>query len=50
MKSTFFERFAAYFIDIIIISLIISIVGYTLPNNTDKYQKQFIPFLFKYSA
>ena len=48
MKSTFFERFAAYFIDIIIISLIISIVGYTLPNNTDKYQKQLTEITNKY--
>ena len=48
MKSTFFERFAAYFIDIIIISLIISIVGYTLPNNTDKYQKQLTEITDKY--
>lgn len=48
MKSTFFERFAAYFIDIMLVSLIISIVGYTLPNNTDKYQKQLTEITDKY--
>ena len=48
MESTFFERFAAYFIDIMLVSIIISIVGYTLPNNTDKYQKQLTEITDKY--
>lgn len=48
MKSTFFERFTAYFIDIMLVSIIISIVGYTLPNNTDKYQKQLTEITDKY--
>ncbi|MBQ9853818.1 MAG: RDD family protein [Bacilli bacterium] len=33
---TFFERLGAYFIDILILSLLLGIVGYGLPDNTEE--------------
>ena len=33
---TFFQRLGAYFIDILILSLLLGIVGYGLPNNTEE--------------
>ena len=35
MKPGFFERLLAYFIDLIIVSLIVSLVSYSLPNKSN---------------
>lgn len=50
MKPTFFERFFAYFIDFLIVTIIISIVGYSLPNNTNKYEEELETITDKYLA
>lgn len=37
---TFFERLGAYFVDVLIISLLLGIIGYGLPNNTEDTSKE----------
>ena len=48
MKSSFFERVGAYFIDIIIVSIIVSLIGYSLPNNESTVEKQLSELTTKY--
>ena len=48
MKPTFFERVSAYMIDIILISLIASIICYSIPVNTNKYAEKLTEINEKY--
>ena len=48
MKATFLERFGAYFLDIIIISILLSIIGYGLPKNAIDYEQELNDITEKY--
>ena len=48
MKATFIERLGAYFLDIIIISILLSIIGYSLPKNTVDYEQELNNITEKY--
>ena len=48
MKATFIERLGAYFLDIIIISILLSIIGYSLPKNTVDYEQKLNNITEKY--
>ena len=48
MKATFIERLGAYFLDIIIISILLSILGYSLPKNTVDYEQKLNNITEKY--
>ena len=48
MKATFIERLGAYFLDIIIISILLSIIGYSLPKNTIDYEQELNDITEKY--
>lgn len=48
MKATFIERLGAYFLDIIIISILLSIIGYSLPKNTVDYEQELNDITEKY--
>ena len=51
MKVPFYKRLGAYFIDILIIGVIMSIVGYALPNNKDaEIEKEVSVLLDQYKA
>lgn len=48
MKATFIERLGAYFLDIIIISILLSIIGYGLPKNAVDYEQELNDITEKY--
>ncbi len=48
MKATFIERLGAYFLDIIIISILLSIIGYGLPKNAIDYEQELNDITEKY--
>ena len=48
MKPTFFERLGSYIIDIIIVSIILSLVCYKLPNNNELDNKEITTLTEKY--